>query len=38
MWPWMKDKVIQNDIKMQSLEVFIIPPSLKEIGQYMSKH
>ena len=34
----MKVKVIQTDIKMYSLVVFIIKPSLKEIDLQMSKY
>ena len=33
LWPWMIVKVIQTDIKMLSLVVSIITPSLKEICQ-----
>ena len=37
MWPYMKVKVIQTGIKMQSLVKFIIIPSLKDIRWEASK-
>ena len=38
MWPEMKVKVIQTDIKMHSSMISIIIQSLKEIGLQMSEH
>ena len=38
LWPWMTVKVIQADIKIYSLVLSIIIPSLKEIGLQMPEY
>ena len=38
LWPWVNIKVIRNGIKLQSLEMLSIIPSLKQISSQISEH